>query len=107
MCQLILTKSLNSIKLPKDLTSIGSNAFWNCSSLNSIELPESLTSIRGDAFSGHHLSHIEIPESVTNIEEGAFRGESLVDIEVSAQNTMYTVYEGCLYDKQYDFVKIS
>ena len=66
-----------------------------------------VTSIRGDAFSGQHLSHIEIPESVTNIEEGAFRGESLVDIEVSAQNTMYTVYEGCLYDKQYDFVKIS
>ena len=54
-------------------TSIGSDAFKNCTELTSITLPESITSIGSSAFEGCcELKSIKIPSNVTSIGEWAF-----------------------------------
>ena len=78
--------SLTSIKIPAGVTSIGVSAFEECYGLTSIEIPAGVTSIGGSAFeycSG--LTSIEIPAGVTSIGESAFEYCSgLTSIEISA-----------------------
>lgn len=57
------------------LSSIGVNAFQNCSGLESIVLPNSLISIGSNAFYGcSNLASLIIPNSVNTIGNGAFVG---------------------------------
>ena len=66
--------SLASITIPESITSIGNYAFRDCSSLTSITIPEGVTSIGDYAFQGcSSLTSITIPESVTSIGKWAFR----------------------------------
>ena len=60
--------SLTSISITNSVTSIGSNAFYGCSNLTSIVIPDSVTSIGDYAFYGcTSIESITIPESVTYI----------------------------------------
>jgi hypothetical protein len=65
--------SLTSIVIPDGVTSIGGYAFNSCTSLTSIVIPDSVTSIGDVAFAGcSSLTSVVIPDGVTSIGEGAF-----------------------------------
>ncbi|MCM1264527.1 MAG: leucine-rich repeat domain-containing protein [Butyrivibrio sp.] len=64
---------LGSVDIPASVTSIGQYAFFHCGDLASINIPASVTSIGQYAFFRcGDLASINIPEGVTSIEEGAF-----------------------------------
>ncbi len=65
--------SVQYVVIGNGVTSIGSNAFYNCDSLTSVTIPNSVTSIGISAFSGcHSLLSLTIPNSVTSIKRNAF-----------------------------------
>ena len=64
---------LTSVTIPNSVTSIGYRAFYGCSGLASVTIPNSVTSIGDEAFSGcSGLTSITIPNSVTSIGDKAF-----------------------------------
>lgn len=64
---------LETIEIPDNIITIGSQAFAYCSSLKTVKLSNNLSVINIYEFSGcTSLETIEIPDSVTLIKEGAF-----------------------------------
>ena len=65
---------LTSVTIPNSVTSIDYYAFSGCSGLTSVTIPNSVTSIGASAFwKCTGLTSITIPNSVTSIGEGAFQ----------------------------------
>ena len=91
--------SLQSINIPSSVTSIGSSAFYGCSSLQSINIPDGVTSIGEQAFYGcSSLQSITIPENVTSIGNGVFNEcRSLQSITIPSSITSIGdyVFENC------------
>jgi len=75
---------LVSVIIPDSVTTIGNNAFVDCTNLTSITIPDSVTSIGDDAFSYcSSLTSVTIPDSVTRIGERAFsRCTSLTSVTI-------------------------
>ena len=64
---------LTSIEIPNGVTSIGDEAFYNCTGLTSIEIPNGVTSIGNEVFNNcTGLTSVVIPNSVTSIGYKAF-----------------------------------
>ena len=67
--------SLISVTIGNGVTSIGGEAFYDCRNLTSITIPNSVTRIGNSTFSGcTRLTSITIPNSVTSIGYQAFYG---------------------------------
>ncbi len=64
---------IKKVVIKDGVTSIGADAFYNCSSLTSVNIPNSVTNIGESAFNGcSDLTSVTIPNSVTSIGEKAF-----------------------------------
>ena len=83
----------------KPVTSIGGDAFRDCTGLTSITIPNSVTSIGGEAFRGcTGLTSITIPNSVTSIGTWAFAyctGLTSITIPNSVTSIGVGAFEGC------------
>ncbi len=91
--------NLTWVVIPNSVVSIGNNSFQGCTGLSFIVIPESVTSIGSYAFSGcSSLGYIEIPNSVTEIGGSTFKdctSLSTVIISNSITRIPYSTFEGC------------
>lgn len=83
----IKDRTVQKVIIPYGVTSIGVNAFYDCSYLERIVIPETVTNIGGYAFYNcSSLERIVIPENVTNIGEYAFYNCSYLESVVIPDN---------------------
>ena len=89
--------SLTEITIPDSVTSIGDGTFYGCTGLTEITIPDGATSVGFQTFSGcTSLKKITIPDSVTSIENNAFYGcASLTEIVIPDGVTK--IYSGAFY----------
>ena len=89
-----LGKKVKKYTIPESVTSIESNAFYNCSSLQSINIPNGVTSIGFSAFQNCSLlQSINIPNGVTSIENNTFNAcTSLQSITIPSSVTSIGIY---------------
>ena len=94
---LIIPKSVTYDGISYPVTSIGNEAFYDCSGLTSVNIPNSVTSIGENAFNGcSGLTSVTIPNSVTSIGNDAFYGcTGLTSIKVASGNSVYDSRENC------------
>lgn len=78
---------------------IAESAFEGCAKLASITLADTITTIGANAFKNCSLAVINIPAGVTVIGELAFYGNPLVQITVADENAAYKAEKNILYTK--------
>ena len=92
--------SLTSVTIPDIVTTIGDAAFYGCESLTSVTIPDSVTTIGDYAFAYcDSLTSVTIPDSVTTIGSGAFAGcDSLKEFKgkFAADNGRCLIVDGVL-----------
>lgn len=95
-------ESVRKAVIENGVTSIGYEAFYNCSSLTEITLPDSVTSIGDYAFCYcSSLIAITLSDNVTSIGSGAFLGcDRMERIEVEKDNENFKTKNGVLFDRK-------
>ena len=89
--------SLTSVNIPDSVTTIGESAFYECESLTSVNIPDSVTEIGDNAFEDcRRLTRVTIPDSVTTIGDRAFiHCHSLTSVNIG--NGVTTIGEYAFY----------
>lgn len=93
--------SIKTINIADGVTSIGYEAFKDCTNLNSIELPNTVTSIEYYAFQGcTNLTSITIPDSVTEIDTYAFENTAYYNNADNWENNVLYIGNHLIEAKQ-------
>ena len=91
--------SLTSIKIPNTVTSIGKRAFQGCTNLTSIEIPDTVTYIGDYCFSGcNRLQKIKLSKKIQTINTRLLQGcSSLTEIEIpeGVKSIGYAAFSSC------------
>ena len=91
--------SLTSIKIPNTVTSIGKRAFQECTNLTSIEIPDTVTYIGDYCFSGcNRLQKIKLSKKIQTINQRLLQGcSSLTEIEIpeGVKSIGYAAFFSC------------
>ena len=91
--------SLTSIKIPNTVTSIGNRAFQGCTNLTSIEIPDTVTYIGDYCFSGcNRLQKIKLSKKIQTINQRLLQGcSSLTEIEIpeGVKSIGYAAFSSC------------
>ncbi|CDE54591.1 ig-like domain-containing surface protein [Clostridium sp. CAG:269] len=91
--------SLTSIKIPNTVTSIGKRAFQECTNLTSIEIPDTVTYIGDYCFSGcNRLQKIKLSKKIQTINQRLLQGcSSLTEIEIpeGVKSIGYAAFSSC------------
>ena len=96
---------LTSITIPDSVTSIGGSAFYNCTSLTSITIGNGVTSIVGYMFNGcSSLTSITIGNNCVPLNGTFINMQSLTSINVYDDNPTYKSNNGVLYSKNGDTI---
>ena len=92
---------VTDLVIPDGVTSIGTFAFYFCSSLKSVTIPSSVTNIGYRTFYAcTSLSSVTIPSSVTSIGVNAFSDcKNLASITVESANKSFCSVDGVLFNK--------
>ena len=99
-CAFYCCSGLTSINIPNNVTSIGKSAFEGCSGLTSINIPNKIKSINSSTFKKCcNLTSVVIPDSVTEIGDFAFAncsGLTSIKISDSVISIGKAAFYGCL-----------
>lgn len=90
-------KQLESVTIPRTVTSLGTLVFSGCDGLKTVELSDKLTEIPdGTFYKCGGLASIAIPEGVTKIGKNAFLASGLNQVTIPAK--VQTIDEGAFAD---------
>ena len=89
--------SLTSVSIPNSVTSIGSHAFYNCTSLTSVSIPNSVTSIGSHAFNGcSQMSQVTLSDNLQYIYDYTFCNCSSLK-SISIPEKVQVIYVAAFY----------
>ena len=94
-------RSLESVTFDEGVVEVGGFAFKGCANLKSVKFSNGVSSILSQAFNGcASLDRVNFPSSLVKLSTSAFGScVSLEEIDVDADNPVYSVRDGILYNK--------